>query len=153
MKPSTIVICAVAIFCLAAAVLAVDVTSGTVTRVDRSMSGYSLVSLACATDAGGDVQALSKEFFGQILRVTLAPNSSSALAPTNLYDVTLTDIDGVDVFAGLGMNCSSAAAKTFCPMVGDGATSVPMTAYGALTLRVDNGGAANWLTIRILTRP
>jgi len=154
MKTQTVISLAVLLcLCMGIASATDTVSTGTVTRRNQSQSGHTLISLACTTDNNGDVLATTKEFFGQILRVTLAPNTSSALAPTNLYDVTLTDVDGVDVFQSLGYNCSSAAAKTFVPMIGDGATSIPITAYGALTLRVDNAGPTNNLTIRLLTRP
>jgi lysophospholipase L1-like esterase len=79
---------------------------------------------------------------GDILRVDIIPSTQDA--PTNLYDVTLTDSDGVDVLAGQGADSSETATETVCVGVPlkDGTTTktIPVVVDGTLTLNVTNAG-------------
>jgi hypothetical protein len=80
---------------------------------------------------------------GTILRVVHDPGSP---APTDDYDVTLTDEFGMNLLAGLGANRDTTTTEKFCPGVSftDGTTTsvMPIAHYGACTLAVANGGAA-----------
>lgn len=79
---------------------------------------------------------------GAIARVVFIPSASAA--PTDNYDVTLTDSDGIDVLAGQGANLDTANASSVCPGVPlkDGTTtSVLLTVVDSiLTLTVANAG-------------
>jgi hypothetical protein len=78
---------------------------------------------------------------GEIQRVVIDPQSP---APTDLYDITLTDEDSVDVLAGQGANVSTSATSIVCPgtPLKDGTTvSVrPVVVDGILTLNITNAG-------------
>jgi len=79
---------------------------------------------------------------GQIQRVVTVPSATAA--PTTLYDVTLTDANGIDVLAGQGANLSATVAASVCPgmPLKDGTTVgiVPVLVDGILTLNVTNAG-------------
>ena len=81
---------------------------------------------------------------GEIQRVVFVPSATAA--PTSLYDVTLTDADGIDVLAGQGANLSASAASSVCPGVPlrDGTTVSVSTGVvdSVLTLNVSNAGAS-----------
>lgn len=81
---------------------------------------------------------------GQIQRVVFVPSASAV--PTTLYDVTMTDENGIDVLAGQGANLSETTASSVCPgtALKDGTTVgvVPTVVDGILTLNVTNAGAA-----------
>src|SRR5687767_2822497 len=72
---------------------------------------------------------------GTILRVTTDPDDTNA--PTDGYDVTLLDEDGIDVLGGLGADRDTATAETFCPAIQFGASgTAPVVVSGRLTLNV-----------------
>ncbi len=79
---------------------------------------------------------------GRIERVVIVPSAS--VAPSNLYDATMTDEDGIDVLAGQGANLSGSNASQVCPAVPlkDGTTTAdyPATVDGILTLNITNAG-------------
>lgn len=81
---------------------------------------------------------------GTIERIVVVPSASAA--PTNLYDVTLTDADSVDVMAGQGANLAASGNSHVCPGVPlkDGTTTgvVPVCVDSILTLNVSNAGAS-----------
>ena len=78
---------------------------------------------------------------GVILKVVTNPGSA---APTDDYDVTLIDEDGLDLFAGQGANRDTANTEAFCPgmSLSDGTTTsvLPMSHNGAATLTIANAG-------------
>lgn len=79
---------------------------------------------------------------GVIHRVVIVPSASAA--PTTLYDVTLTDAEGIDVLAGQGANLSETVASSVCPgtALKDGTTVsiTPTIVDGILTINVANAG-------------
>lgn len=79
---------------------------------------------------------------GDIRRVDIIPSTQDA--PTSLYDVTLTDQDGVDILAGQGADSSETATESVCVGVPlkDGTTTRtrPVVVDGTLTLNVTNAG-------------
>jgi len=81
---------------------------------------------------------------GVIHRVVFVPSASAA--PTTLYDLTLTDPNGIDVLAGQGADLSATVSSAVCPgmPLKDGTTVgvVPTTVDGILTLNVTNAGSA-----------
>ena len=91
--------------------------------------------------AGVATVASTVAISGQILRVVIDPGSP---APTNLYDMTLTDSDSVDVLAGRGADLSDTATTNICPgtPLKDGTTTsvVPMVVDSILTLNITNAG-------------
>lgn len=91
---------------------------------------------------------------GRIERVAFIPSAS--VAPTNLYDVTLTDADGFDCLAGQGANLSDSAKSHVCPALPlkDGTTTAdyPITVDSVLTLNVTNAGDSKAGTVVVYVR-
>jgi len=81
---------------------------------------------------------------GVIESVTQIPGGTT---PTTLYDVTITDANGVDVLCGLGANLSSAVTTYKTKADGLGAV-----VNSALTLNVSNAGSAKTGTTIITLR-
>lgn len=141
----TLALCLLLLLLVASPALGIDVTSGTctVTQIGRVGAGIHAWDFDWASTSGGQVLATVTELNGEILRVLFDPDASTS-APTNLYDVTLTDAYGVDVLCGLGANRSSSTTQTKIPRIvtGDGTTSVPLpvATAGDLTLLIDNAG-------------
>jgi len=85
-------------------------------------------------------------FEGRILELTTNPG---AVAPTNLYDVTLIDEEGSDRLQGLGANRATATTETV-PVVYSGSTIHPAVGlYETLTLKLA-GNAVNSAAGRII---
>lgn len=70
---------------------------------------------------------------GKIENLTTVPAAAGS-APTDNYDLTLTDSDGVDVLAGGGANRDTANTEQVV------ASSLGVTAGSVLTLNVTNAG-------------
>jgi hypothetical protein len=108
------------------------------------------------SDAGGSATVASGlPVSGKIVRVVIIP-AGAPDAPTNLYDLTLTDSDGVDVLAGQGANALEATIWNLCPgtPLRDGTTVsvVPMVVDGVLTLNVTNAGDSKRGTVVVYVR-
>ena len=90
-----------------------------------------------------NVLATIPRMWGELVRVVTAPGAT--YAPTDNYDITLTDADGADVLATLGGNRDAANTEEFVPLIGNGsgvhgATSPggtkPITLGGDYTLLI-----------------
>lgn len=116
--------------------------TNTVTRYDV---GERWESYLCSfvTDATGRVSTDLFHINGVLERITIVPTSTS-----NLWDVTLSDISGVDVLAANGMNQSNTVASSFVPRVAhlpadaSGTNYSPVVLSQSLALRITNGGNA-----------
>lgn len=102
------------------------------------------ISLDWQSASDGSVTySLPVNLFGEIVRVSFVPDTG-ATQPTNLYDVTITDANSIDVLAGQGANLANNANTNVCPGVPlkDGTTTSvrPMVVAGALTLNITNAG-------------
>lgn len=92
---------------------------------------------------------------GEIVNVVFVPSGTAA--PTNLYDVTLTDAAGLDVLGGLGANLSDTNASRISPVTSVTLNSVvyprpTVVAEEQLTLNVSNAGSAKSGTIYLYVR-
>lgn len=74
-----------------------------------------------------------REFSGVVLRVVTDPGS---VAPTTLYDITLTDSNGIDVLGGAGANRSATLSEQCFPTVATVPWECPIA--GPLTLNITN---------------
>ncbi len=121
------------------------------TRTMRRVT-FDWTSDASSADVSG---TKTKELSGIIERVTFIPDSGDT-QPTNEYDVTLEDENGVDVLGGNGADLSNAAASTVVPGVAftDGVTtSVAKVAIDdQLELKVENAGNSNGGTVVLYLR-
>ncbi len=120
-----------------------------VTSTDR---GRGVVEYSCAwtSDASGDVS--SNTFAvkaGTIVGVRTKP-SSGGTAPTIHYDMTLVDIDTVDLLTGLGANLSATVTVRAVPYL---STYGPIYFEGGnLDLVIANAGNAKQGTVTIWIR-
>ena len=85
---------------------------GTVTRtVTAANQTVQMISIAWTSDSSG---AVSGNLFtvapGYLISAKFVPSASAA--PTDAYDVTLVDTDGVDKLGGVGSDLSSTVAST-----------------------------------------
>jgi hypothetical protein len=110
-------------------------------------------TLAWVSHTDGTVALPTATINGTILRVTTNPGST---APTDNYDVTLLDEDGIDVLAGEGTDRDTTNSETFCPGVAftDGTTTsvVPVVVAGVLTLTIANAGSGKEGTVVLYVR-
>jgi len=106
-----------------------------------------------AGGAAGDTSLFKVS--GEILKVQFIPGTSSN-QPTDLYDVTITDENSVDILAGQGANLSNSANSQVIPGIPlkDGTTTSVglMTVDDYLTLSVTNAGNAKSGTVIVFYR-
>jgi hypothetical protein len=85
--------------------------------------GLTKYTITWTSDGSGVVSAnpvtLRRGFLRQ---VKFIPNGGGT-QPSDLYDVTMTDANGVDVLIGTGSNLSNATSKIAVPILLDGAAS------------------------------
>ena len=114
---------------------------------------YDWVSDVADGDVDDSVQTDLTRISGEILRVVTIPGSP---APTNGYDVVLTDEDGYDVLAGQAANRSSSTVQSVAPGVplSDGTTTSvgPMPVHSKLTLGVTNAGNSKAGKVKVYVR-
>jgi hypothetical protein len=72
-----------------------------------------------------------RAFSGVVIRVVTDPGTP---APTTLYDITLTDSNGIDVLGGAGANRSATVTEQCFPTVATVPWECPVA--GALTLTI-----------------
>lgn len=84
------------------------------------------------TSATGGAASLvtSRGYYGKVLALVTDPG---ATAPTDNYDITITDAEGYDVMQGAGANRDTANTETAVPT-----TDSP--AFGPLTINITNAG-------------
>lgn len=100
-------------------------------------------------NGGGDAGKASKTtvnaYTGEIIRLVTIPGAGG-VAPTDDYDVTITDEDGTDVLIGAGANRDTANTEQVL------ASSLGCVAYDKLTLNIQNAGNAKQGTAIIYIR-
>ena len=89
---------------------------------------------ASSADNEGSTKQTTYGYDGLLERVVFIPDAAGT-QPSNLYDVTITDDNSVDVLAGLGADLSNSA--TVVKTHANGLTAV---AGSKLTLNVSNAG-------------
>ena len=104
--------------------MATEITHGSVKKVAFSWTA----------DASGDAsETTAASFDGKLIHVTTVPDGTSA--PTDNYDVTLADADGVDLLAGNGANRDTANTEHII------SANLGAVAESKLTLTVANAGS------------
>lgn len=122
----------------------------TVTRSDGETIRH--VRLVWTSDAAGAVSGTTVHASGEIVRVVFVPGAGG-VQPTDLYDATIEDADGLDVLAGKGANLSNANKSQIVPLVGDGTTTAERVAVsGTLELKVAAAGNAKSGTVVVYLR-
>lgn len=111
--------------------------AGTVSKTEITHASVRKITFDWTTTSDGAASATTDHYYtGEILGVAQIPDSGGT-QPTNLYDVTVSDGDGVDVLFGLGANLSNAA--TTYKSHADGLCAV---VESKLSLAVANAGNA-----------
>jgi len=135
-------LCAVGALLLQASPQAV----GTVTVTTTTLSDIRAVkySLAWVSDASGNVNTNPQTFRpGSLIQIKFIPDGGGT-APTALYDVVLTDANGIDYLGGTGANLSatvSTQTRVAAPLIYD--------ATGTLDLNVSNAGVSKGGTVQL----
>lgn len=81
--------------------------AGTVTQTETPRGAINLIAYDWASSTGGEAtHAATIAINGEIMRAVFVPDGSTT-APTDNYDVTLTDANGIDLLAGQGANLSA----------------------------------------------
>lgn len=111
--------------------------AGTVTVTITSLGNdkEKIVFSFVGDSAGGSVPATStgKRITGYVVRAVTNPGTP---APTNLWDATITDADGVDIFGGNLADQSASATLQKLPKLGS--TDSPCFVDSVLTLNITN---------------
>lgn len=105
------------------------------------------ITLAWTSNGSGAATVVSDDIYGVILRIVTNPG---AAAPTDNYDATLADADGVDVAGGLLADRDTANSESVVPI--DTASGLPFAVAGPLTLTIANAGSAKNGTVVIYFR-
>jgi len=131
---------------------AISVSTGTITVAKQGRSDtINRLTIDWLSDASGNGLATVTELSGTVERVVFNPDDG-ATSPTASYDITLTDVDSVDILNGKGANLSQTATTSVTAMATDGTTPRPMATSGDLTLTITSAGAARGGIIRIYFR-
>lgn len=133
--------------------------TATTTEVEGS-GGVRKTAIAWTSDASGAVSGNTVTMGpGTIIAVEFVPGAGG-VQPTDLYDVTFTDAEGVNMFdagdgTSIGANLSNANASHKVPFVGGGSvTYVRQWLHGgAYTPVVAAAGNAKQGSINIYTSP
>jgi hypothetical protein len=111
--------------------------AGTVTISEITHRPVRKVVFTWLSSAGGAADGVTTEYHtGRVIYAAQLPDGGGT-QPTDLYDVTVTDGDGVDVLKGLGADLSNAAPTYKADSDGLGAV-----VESKLTLAVTNAGNA-----------
>jgi len=124
-----------------AAVGSIDITYEEIKTIKKVILDWT-----SSSDTGAVSGVLTKPLAGIIDRVTFVPDSGDT-QPSNQYDVTLEDEEGIDVLGGQGADLSNAAASSTVGGVplkdGTTTTTVPFAISGTLELKVAAAGNSN----------
>ena len=109
--------------------------AGTVVVTEETFGTVKKITFAWTSTAGGAADTPTvATFSGKIEALVTIPDVVDA--PTTLYDVTVTDADGVDVLAGAGANRSATATELVLSSL------LGIVANDLLTVNITNAGAA-----------
>lgn len=106
-----------------------------VTVTERTMGSAKKIKFVWVSAADGTATGTTtgKQYDGEILGLTTIPAAAGS-APTDNYDVTVTDADGHDVLMGAGANRDTANTEHVAR------ASLAVAAHTSLTLNVSNAG-------------
>jgi hypothetical protein len=107
--------------------------AGTVTVAEKVLKPVKQIVWSWTSTSGGAADLITTlPYAGQVTACVTIPAGGGS-APTDNYDITITDAYGYDVLQGTGANRDTANTETAVPT----ATSI---AFGTLTLNVTNAG-------------
>lgn len=110
-------------------------STGTVTVTQDTQGPIKTAAFGWVSNATGEASVdLSWEINGELLQAASIPSSASA--PSDNYDVTLTDAYGVDVLHGNGANRDASSIETIA------SASLGVVANSTISISVTNAGSA-----------
>lgn len=110
-------------------------------RVENSLT------LSMTSDTDGSVEYTTQAVRGVIHRVTTNPGST---APTDNWDITVSDENGIDVLASLGANRDTTNSETVFPV--DTTSGFPFAVSEPLAVAVTNAGDSKTFSLTIYFR-
>lgn len=118
-----------------------------VTFVEENAGGLAKIKATWLSDtAGAATGTTTYPYNAYPIRVSFVPDGGGT-APTDAYDIVVTDSDGIDILNGNGANLSSTVTATKTPNDG----IAPFT--GKLTVTVANAGEANGGNVYLYLQP
>ncbi len=109
--------------------------AGTVTVTETSIVNIHKIKWSWTSTAGGAADLITPgSYAGEVLALVTNP-ADAGDAPTDDYDITITDPEGYDVMQAAGANRDTANIETAVP-------AAKSVAFGQLTLNVANAGNA-----------
>lgn len=120
------------------AVAAGTVVQSIVTNRDLTMAVVTLYCTASVDDASFPATALNAEIQGKIFGHFLyaMETNPGTTSPTDNYDITLEDADGLDILGGAGADRDASATEKVMPKINGIEAPVPID--GPLTLKITN---------------
>lgn len=112
------------------------------TRVRRG--GVEEVSIAWTSDSSGDFTE-AVQLYGTLRKIVTNPADASGDAPTDDYDITLIDKDGIDAMTTLGANRDTANSEVLY----ESSTGIPMLLSGVHTLTIAAAGDTKQGVVRL----
>ena len=117
-----------------------------VTATETTHTSVKKIKLAWTSDGSGDATgATSSAYDGKVIALVTVPAGGGS-APTDDYDITLTDSDSVDVLIGGGANRDTATTEVVAE------ASLGAVAGSVLTFTVANAGATKAGTAYVYIR-
>jgi len=92
--------------------------AGSIAVTTSDLRGSTKYSVLWTSDASGVVSANTFAVRDGLLKLVKFIPGAGGVQPTDQYDMTITDADGIDVLAATGANLSNATATATCPNVG-----------------------------------
>ena len=116
--------------------------------------GTTKYAIAWTSDASGGVSANTVAVkTGRLHQVKFIP-AGGGNAPTDLYDVTLLDADGVDLLFGAGTDRFTATSNFAAPRIGSGVnTGLVFIEGGNVTPTITNAGNVKQGTLVLYIGP
>jgi len=123
--------------------------AGTVTITEETHGSLKKIAWAWTCDASGNVNGTGGQtagaYNGALERLVTVPAAAGS-APTDNYDITILDEDGVDVLLGAGADRDTANTEQVQR------TSLGVVANDKLTLNIANAGNAKSGTVYLYLR-
>jgi hypothetical protein len=108
--------------------------AGTIAVVEELVGSVKKIAWTWTATAGGAADLVTANAYnGAIERLVTVPDSGTA--PTDNYDITVTDEDGTDVLMGAGANRDTLVTEQVL------ASSLGVVANDKLTLNITNAGS------------
>lgn len=132
--------------------LAVSIeAAGTVTQEHQALGNIRRIVFTCTADAADGsfpATAVSVKFEGRLVSLETNPGST---APTDDYDIVLTDAHGLDVLRGAGGNRDTANTEIAAVVFSSTSAHPMVDETDTLTLAISNNSVNSATVVIVLT--